>query len=128
MSVKVPVSWGELIDKITILEIKKSEIVDPDDLRNVDRQLSLLVDARDQNRFPAADIGELVQALADINRHLWDIENAIRKHENTGEFGAEFVTLARSVYRGNDRRAKIKQRINQRLGSEFADVKQYPLY
>lgn len=128
MSVNVPVSWGELIDKITILEIKKTEIVEPDKIRDVDRQLSLLADARNRNLPPSVDIGELVQALADTNRRLWNIENAIRKHESIGEFGAEFVSLARSVYRENDRRGRIKQQIDQRLGSELTDVKQYSSY
>jgi hypothetical protein len=128
MSVNVPVAWGELFDKITILEIKKTEIVEPENLRDVERQLSLLIDVRDRNLPPAVEISELVEALADSNRRLWNIENAIRKHESTGDFGAEFVSLARSVYRENDRRATIKQQIDQRLGSDLTDVKQYSPY
>jgi hypothetical protein len=123
--IRIPVSIGELIDKITILEIKL-EHLQAEALQNVERELELL-------REVLAATGlvidpELRQQLATINRSLWRIEDDIRELERLGSFGAEFVDLARSIYRSNDRRAQLKRQINQRHGSLIVEEKGYAPY
>lgn len=121
---RVPVSWGELIDKITILEIKTERLTDPTALANVKRELALLLAA-----LPAIDgLAPLRQELAAINRRLWDIEDAIRAKESKQSFDDEFVALARSVYRTNDERARIKRDINLLLQSPLIEEKHYVQY
>ena len=121
---RVPVSWGELIDKITILEIKTERLTDPTALANVKRELALLLAA-----LPAIDgLAPLRQELAAINRRLWDIEDAIRAKESKQSFDDEFVALARSVYRTNDERARIKRDINRLLQSPLIEEKHYVQY
>jgi hypothetical protein len=119
-----PVSWGELLDKVTILELKAERITASAALANVRRELAALrvVEAR----APAAEgLTALRAELAHVNLALWEIEDAIREHEQAGDFGARFVELARSVYRENDRRAAIKRRINQLTGSDLVEEKSY---
>ncbi len=120
-----PISPGELIDKLTILEIKAAKITDPDKRRSVDRQLSLLTDYRERNLAPSAALDTLAAQLQSINEQLWDIEDAIRTCEADKDFGPRFVDLARSVYKTNDRRAALKRRINDLLGCEIHDEKFY---
>ena len=120
----VPVSWGELIDKITILEIKRDRIAAPRARANVLRELGVLA------RVAAAVEGiggltALVFRLKSVNRDLWEIEDAIREEEARGRFGAKFVALARAVYVTNDRRAAIKREINALLGSALVEEKSY---
>lgn len=128
MTLKIAVSWGELIDKITILEIKHDRLRDPGQLAHVKAELAALVAARDVALNVAADITAETEALREINTALWDIEDDIRGHERRGDFGPDFIELARSVYITNDRRAAIKRQINDRLGSEFVEEKSYADY
>ena len=124
---EVAVSWGELADKITILEIKRERLDDAAAQANVRRELAGL----DRWRPTLASEGrlaKLVTALAEVNRALWETEDAIRAKEARGAFDDEFVALARAVYRQNDRRTALKHAINLALGSELVEVKSYPDY
>ena len=119
-----PVSWGELLDKITILEIKKERIGDPAALRNVAREHNRLCDiAAPVEGQP--DIAPLMARLREVNRLLWDIEDQIRMKEASADFGPEFVQLARSVYKTNDIRAAVKRQINLVLNSAIVEEKSY---
>jgi len=124
----VPISPGELIDKITILEIKSQRMADAVKLHNVRTELSLLSDTWKASPFSATDIGAEWAGLRDVNGKLWDIEDRIRDKERDGLFDAEFVELARAVYFANDERAALKKRINTRLGSALVEEKSYADY
>lgn len=118
----IPVSWGELIDKLTILDIKLASIARPDARANVARERDELA----RIAAPVLDrVASEVAALRVINMALWDIEDAIREEEAASRFGDQFVALARSVYRRNDDRAQVKRRINDLLGSELVEEKSY---
>ncbi|MTE01039.1 hypothetical protein GIY56_12110 [Paracoccus sp. YIM 132242] len=117
-----PVSWGELLDKITILEIKADRIRDPAARANVGRELELLR-AVAAPVLPQPDLAPLVDGLRRVNRALWDIEDAIRAHEAAAQFDADFIALARSVYLTNDERAALKRRINALLRSDLVEEK-----
>lgn len=123
MTLLAPISWGELIDKITILEIKSARIADPAKRANVQRELQALTQVRDTQggATPAALVAELRQ----VNEQLWEIEDLIRDCEGRGDFGPAFVDLARRVYKTNDRRAALKRRINEQLGSDLVEEKSY---
>ncbi len=124
----VPVAAGELLDKITILEIKRARITGPERLANVERELQALRRvARDVFGDGQAHVG-LQANLKAVNELLWDIENAKRQHEAEQRFDAEFIQLARNVYIFNDRRAAIKREINGLLGSEIVEEKVHPAY
>ena len=125
MTPVVPVSWGELIDKITILEIKAARISDPARRANVVRELEALTEARDRGGALPASVEEPTCDLRAVNEWLWDIEDEIRECEKHGDFGPRFVELARSVYKTNDRRAALKRRINDLLGSALVEEKSY---
>ncbi len=128
MILQIPVSAGELIDKITILEIKAERITAPDKLENVRRELSEL-QAVINDRVPgSAALDALKVELKRINEALWVIEDDIRDCERSGEFGEPFVKLARAVYITNDRRAALKREINQLLGSTLVEEKSYQAY
>lgn len=130
MSVMAPVSWGELIDKITILEIKQARIAEAAKRRNVERELAALTDLREA-AMPAnapAEIAALTVELRHVNTALWEVEDALRDCERDGRFDAGFIELARSVYRHNDRRAALKKEINLALGSELVEEKSYAAY
>jgi len=127
-SLSVPVSPGELLDKISILEIKAERIDDGDKHANVERELDLLTGLWHAAGLESNEITELRARLRAINERLWDIEDAIRDCERRGDFGERFVDLARSVYRTNDRRAALKRRINQRLDSTIVEEKSYADY
>jgi hypothetical protein len=124
----VPVSWGELIDKITILEIKAERIKRRDALANVRRELDALNAVVVQNAPRRAGIARLKSALRKINLALWEIEDEIRLKERDLAFDAGFTKLARAVYQTNDRRAAVKREINDRLGSELVEEKHYARY
>ncbi|HXF07971.1 MAG TPA: DUF6165 family protein [Candidatus Acidoferrales bacterium] len=127
--IQIPVSYGELIDKITILEIKQARITDPVKRRNVSHELTLLQavwDASDAARGGAID--DLRVALKAVNEALWDIEDDIRDKERAQAFDAAFIALARAVYHQNDRRAALKREINLRLGSAIIEEKSYADY
>ncbi|GGL54637.1 DUF6165 family protein [Wenxinia marina] len=123
----VPVSAGELIDKITILRIKSERIADEAKLANVRRELSVLQAVAD--KLPdTPDLPVLEDELMGINTRLWVIEDDIRECEARGDFGPDFIALARAVYRTNDRRADAKRRINELLGSTIVEEKSYADY
>jgi hypothetical protein len=122
-AVSVPVSYGEAADKISILTIKSERLADPAQLANVRKELALLTAAFDVPRTPALDA--LFAKLKSINESLWRIEDDIRACERRGDFGEDFIRLARSVYQTNDRRAAAKREIDTLLGSELREEKSY---
>lgn len=113
-------SVGEVLDKISILQIKSERITDASKLANVRKELEHLTDAARGWRSPA-----LEESLKIVNRHLWEIEDRLREKEKRQEFDAEFIELARAVYITNDRRAEIKRRINEITGSALVEEKSY---
>jgi len=127
-SISIEVSPGELIDKITILEIKSAAIADAVKLRNVRTELAVLAAARDRAMAPSPALHRLSADLKAVNEVLWQVEDAIRACERSADFGPRFVDLARSVYRNNDRRAALKRQINELLGSELVEEKSYEAY
>ena len=120
----VPVSWGELLDKITILQIKHERIQSPQALANVATELRCLVDAA-STVLAIQNVELLIQRLRTVNESLWEIEDSIRVLENERDFGPKFIALARSVYLRNDERAVIKRELNLLLGSELIEEKSY---
>jgi hypothetical protein len=124
----VPVSPGELIDKITILEIKSARMTDPVKLRNVRAELDALTATWRASPLSAHDIDAHWHALRAVNEQLWDIEDRIRDKERDSVFDAGFIELARAVYVTNDERAAIKKRINTQLGSVLVEEKSYADY
>ena len=125
---QVEVSAGELVDKITILEIKSERLTDPAKLANVANELAALTRARAEHLPAVAELDGLTRDLKTVNEALWDIEDAVREHERNKDFGARFVELARSVYQQNDRRAAFKRRINALTGSRLIEEKSYSEY
>jgi hypothetical protein len=128
MHLTVKTSPGEFLDKLTILEIKSERIHDPEKLRNVRRELELLRADWAASPLSATDVSALVRELKTLNETLWDVEDRIRAKEAKGVFDAEFVQLARAIYRTNDRRAAIKRRLNLALGSDLIEEKSYSDY
>jgi hypothetical protein len=120
----VPVSWGELVDKITILRIKAERIACKDARANVAHELAALGRVAGQ-AIRGGEVAPLIEQLQAVNEELWEIEDRIREREAEGDFGQRFVQLARSVYKKNDLRAAIKRRINEALGSELVEEKSY---
>ena len=130
MLIQAPISLGELIDKITILEIKVANISDTAKLKNVSHELDIL-NAKVDTLLDAAGqatLAPLKQALKDINQALWIIEDDIRDCERAKDFNEKFIQLARSVYVTNDKRAAIKKDINLAFGSELIEEKSYKDY
>jgi tetratricopeptide (TPR) repeat protein len=126
--IAVPVSPGELIDKITILEIKSAQLTDPAKLRNVRHELNELSLVRDRSVNGSLELDRLASELRSVNEALWQIEDEIRDCERRQEFGPRFVELARAVYPQNDRRVALKRRINELAGSELVEEKDYARY
>ena len=126
--VMIPVSWGELFDKLTILEIKKERISDKPKLTNISRELDELLAVSNAHELPDQPLAFLVAELRSINETLWDIEDDIRTCERMEDFSSRFIELARSVYKTNDKRAELKLRINRLLGSELVEEKSYEAY
>ena len=126
--IQVPVSHGELIDKITILEIKSRRIADAVKLANVRNELDLLNATWANDAAAQTDIADERARLLAVNEALWDIEDRIRLKEKAQAFDAEFVELARSVYFRNDERAAVKREINLKLGSQLVEEKSYQDY
>jgi hypothetical protein len=121
----VPTSWGELLDKITILEIKVARLPTEDARANAEKELGLL------NQIAAPVLGQagpLVARLKSLNEALWEIEDRIREHERQADFGPGFIALARAVYRTNDQRGRVKRDINLALGSVLVEEKSYRPY
>lgn len=126
--ISVPVSPGELLDKITILRIKSSRMRDAGKLANVRVELKVLEDTWSASGYARADIAADVTALLEVNERLWVIEDDIRDKERAQAFDPEFIRLARAVYFENDERAAIKRRINLKLGSSIVEEKSYAEY
>lgn len=124
----VPVSPGELLDKITILEIKTERMDDPQKIANVRHELGLLGRVWSDSVDEDETIARLHQLLKSINEQLWEIEDAIRDEERHGRFGERFVELARAVYITNDKRAQAKKDVNLHLGSDIVEEKSYTDY
>ena len=119
------ISAGELVDKITILKIKKEKITDKEKLIEIKKELDSLTDTFNKSIKKNINLGALTKKLKNTNLKLWDIENKKRELEKKQEFGKEFIELARNVYKSNDERAKIKLKINEALGSNIKEVKSY---
>jgi hypothetical protein len=128
MHLTVPISPGEFLDKLTILEIKIERIADPGKLENVRTERDLLAATWAASPLAAADVAHLVAELKRVNEALWEIEDQIRVKESAGAFDAEFIEFARSVYHKNDRRAEIKRAINLALSSDLIEEKSYAAY
>ena len=127
-SLLIPASVGELIDKITILRIKSERIADEAKLKNVRTELGILNETLAKD-VPASDeLTRLDGALQSVNEELWVIEDDIRDCERAGDFGPEFIRLARAVYVTNDKRAALKKEINLLLGSHIVEEKSYAAY
>ncbi len=124
----VPISPGELLDKITILRIKVARIMDPAKVANVRLELGLLEQTWRDCGCAAFDVGRDEQALQAVNERLWDVEDLIREKEARQTFDREVIDLARAVYVSNDERAAIKKRINLQLGSRLVEEKSYKPY
>ena len=126
--VMIPTSFGELVDKITILEIKSERFLENEKLNNVRYELDFLNKILGKRDDMPSALFALKDELRHINETLWDIEDRIRRCEQHKDFGAAFVELARSVYITNDRRTDIKRRINELSGSAIREEKAYPAY
>ena len=126
--IKVPVSFGEVLDKITILEIKSERINDEAKLKNVRLELDELSETWNEAGKDPAAIAELRDQLKSVNEALWEIEDDIRDQEAAQDFGPRFIELARAVYVTNDKRAAIKKEVNLALGSRFVEEKSYKDY
>ncbi len=123
----VEVSWGELVDKLTILEIKEQRLTSPAAVANVRRERAALDKVLQASR-PSDELAALKRKLTAINETLWTIEDDIRAKEAAGAFDAQFIALARAVYVNNDTRAELKREINTLLKSDFVEEKQYTSY
>lgn len=124
----IPVSWGELVDKVTILEIKSARLREGRARANVVRELELLAAVVDPELAASSDLAAKKAALRTVNEALWEIEDELRQMEAAGRFDDRFVSLARAVYRQNDQRAALKREINELLGSELVEEKSYEPY
>ena len=124
----IEVSWGELIDRITILEIKERRLTSPDAVANVRKELAALARVLGTLAPVPAGLEALKRELKALNGALWDIENRTRAKEAAKLFDAEFIELTRSVYLNNDKRAGIKRQINELLNSGLVEEKQYTSY
>ena len=124
----VEVSWGELLDKISILEIKEQRLRSPEAVRNVRAELATLLRAVQDMQPQPAGLDELRARLRKTNETLWDIEDQLRAKEAIKSFDQQFIELARSVYFTNDERSQIKREINKLMNSELVEEKQYSSY
>ena len=122
------ISAGELLDKISILEIKLEKVKNKNDQEKINIEYKMLIKARDSNIKITEKIKQLIKDIKEVNLNLWNIEDKLRVCEKNKDFGQEFVQLARNVYFNNDKRAKIKSEINELLGSEIREIKQYVDY
>ena len=126
--IRVPISPGEMLDKMTILRIKSERMADAGKLGNVRLELKALEETWSASTYAKADIQAEMTALLKVNERLWVIEDDIRAKERAQAFDAEFIRLARAVYFENDERAAIKRRINVKLGSSIVEEKSYAEY
>jgi hypothetical protein len=128
MQLQVPVSVGEVLDKITILQIKLAHISNAAKRVNIQNELDVLLPLASGDEFTTEQMLGLMAELKEINEALWDIEDDIREKEAAKSFDAEFIRLARAVYVTNDKRAEIKRRINLVTGSALIEEKSYEAY
>tara|TARA_Y100001970_G_scaffold93579_1_gene117930 strand:- start:182 stop:571 length:390 start_codon:yes stop_codon:yes gene_type:complete len=124
----VEVSVGELLDKISILEIKKKKIKSVDKLNLINNEYNILKDQFEKSVKSDAKVNELLQSLKKINEKLWEIEDDKRMCEKKSDFGEKFIKLSRDVHFLNDERAKIKLELNNHTGSKIQEVKEYTIY
>ena len=122
------ISVGELIDKITILEIKKKKILDANSLVEINKEYSALTDSLEKNIKLNDGLKKLWEEIKDVNIRLWDVEDGKRLAEKNKKFDQNFIELARNVYKFNDVRARIKSKINELSGSNIKEIKQHPKY
>ena len=127
-AVETPVAIGELIDKITILEIKAERFTDAAKRNNVVAELSMLRARRDRAVPQSPRLDALGAQLKAVNERIWELEDSIRDCERRADFGPDFVAVARSIYRTNDERAAVKRQINVALGSDLIEEKSYAPY
>jgi hypothetical protein len=123
---KIEISIGELVDKVSILSIKLEKIINPDKLKNIEKEFNLLY--KSMQKIGLTKDSDDFKKLVNVNLKLWDIEDKIRIKEASKEFDDEFIQLARSVYFENDKRAEIKKQINLTFGSELVEEKEYVQY
>ncbi len=128
MSIKIELSVGELLDKITILQIKSERIDDETKLENINKELNVLQSLWSASPYSENELDENISELKVVNEALWDIEDKIRDKEGEQVFDQGFIELARSVYVTNDKRAEIKRVINSKTGSELIEEKSYSDY
>ena len=122
---KVDMPLGDIVDKVTILQIKLERLPSPGARANVRRELRTLIDTWHDHELPELDGLDAFPDLAEVNLALWEVEDRLREHEARGDFGDSFVALARRVYRLNDKRAALKRQINDQLGSAYVEEKSY---
>ena len=128
MSIQIDISVGELLDKITILQIKLERMNDAGKLENVQKELHVLQGQWELSAYIKINLDDSVDALKKVNEKLWDIEDQIRDKESQQQFDEKFIALARAVYVTNDKRAEIKRSINNKTGSELVEEKSYHDY
>ena len=128
MSIKIELSIGELLDKISILQIKAERIDDPSKVKNINKELDVLMYLWNDSPYSDTNLSSEINELKNINEALWDIEDKIRDKERNQVFDKDFIELARSVYFTNDKRAEIKRIINGKTGSELIEEKSYSDY
>jgi hypothetical protein len=124
----VEISVGELLDKISILKIKKEKIKDTDKLKFVDDEYNILKDQLDKNIKVDNKLNQLFDSLKDVNSKLWIIEDEKRLYEKNSDFGEKFIKVSRDIHFLNDERSKIKLEINNYTGSKIKEIKQYTSY
>ncbi len=122
------ISSGELLDKISILEIKLKKIKDKENLKEINKEYAILKQSQNLNIKLTNELKDLFDELKKVNLNLWDIEDKLRICEKNKDFGEKFIELARGVYFNNDSRSKIKSEINKLLGSNIKEIKQYSTY
>ena len=122
------VSSGELLDKISILEIKLKKIKDKENLKEINKEYAILKQSQNLNIKLTNELKDLFDELKKVNLNLWDIEDQLRICEKNKDFGEKFIELARGVYFNNDSRSKIKSEINKLSGSNIKEIKQYSDY
>lgn len=128
MKVNVPISLGELLDKISILEIKNKKILNESKVLNIKKELNGLKNVLDELAISLSETNNLYNKLYKINLTLWEIEDSIRVLEKNEDFGEEFIELARAVYITNDQRFEVKNEINKLFNSEYVEEKSYEDY
>jgi len=128
VDILAPISVGELIDKITILRIKRERIPAAAAQANIERELHRLLEIRARAPLVTGELAALEEQLFQVNGRLWDVEDALRGLEQEDNFGMHFIELARSVYRLNDQRSMLKRKINEATGSAIVEEKSYAAY